>query len=120
MSQDDELNKLRQKRLAEMQQDAAQRQAMGEEAAYQQQQQQFEAQKQAILQKILSNDARSRLSNIRMARPEYAEQIELQLIQAAQAGVLRGKIPLSDEMFKSLLIQLQQQSSKHEGKVKFQ
>jgi programmed cell death protein 5 len=120
MSKDEELEKLRQKKLEQLQaQQAAQQQnSENQFAAQQQQQAQYEAQKQALLQKILSSDARARLTNIKMARPEFAEQIEMSLIQAVQSGALRGKLPLSDEQFKNILIQLQKQAPKRESKIK--
>jgi programmed cell death protein 5 len=65
-----------------------------------------------------SSDARSRLTNIKMARPQFAEQIEMSLIQAVQSGGLRGKLPLTDEQFKNILVSLQQQNRKREGKIK--
>ena len=118
MSSDEELERIRQKRLAEMQAQAAAQQGQ-EEASMAQQQAQLEAQKAAIMAKILTSEARSRLANIRMARPDFAEQIELQLIQLAQGGALRGKIPISDELFKNILVQLQQSAPKRESKIKF-
>jgi programmed cell death protein 5 len=120
MSKDEELEKLRQKRLAELQaQQAAQQQdSENQYASNQQQQAQYEAQKNALMQKILSSDARARLTNIKMARPEFAEQIEMSLIQAVQSGSLRGKLPLSDEQFKNILIQLQKQTPKRDSKIK--
>lgn len=117
-NEDEDLEYLRQKRMAEMQRQMAQKQAE-DQMSMQQQREMYEAQKEAILQKILSSEARARLTNIRMARPEFAEQIELSLIQAMQSGALRGKIPLSDVNFKAILQQLQQQNSKREGKVRF-
>jgi len=71
-------------------------------------QEEINAQKQAILRKILSPEARSRLANIRMARPEFAAQLELQMIQLAQSGQLSrlGPLPLSDEHFKMILSRL--------------
>jgi len=118
-NEDDELERLRQKRMAEMQNQMAQRQAE-DQYAQQQQREMYEAQKEAILQKILSSEARARLTNIRMARPEFAEQIEMSLIQAVQTGALRGKIPLGDDDFKLILQKLQQQSPKREGKIRIQ
>ena len=67
--------------------------------------QQIEAQKQALLAKILAPEARQRLNNLKMVKPEFAEQIEMQLIQMAQTGKL--PIPLSDAQLKAILIQLQ-------------
>lgn len=67
----------------------------------QQQQIQYELQKQKILRQILSEEARSRLARIKLAKPEFAEQVEIQLIQLAQMGKL--PIPVSDAQLKMLL-----------------
>lgn len=67
-----------------------------------------EIQKQLVLRQILTNEARNRLVRIKMARPEFAEQIELQLIQLAQSGKLEKKI--SDEDLKNILRSLQQKN----------
>ena len=110
---DEDLRRLREEKLAEIQK----QQVMNE---YQQKQQnELETQKKNIMRLILSPEARSRLTNIQMARPQFAQNIELQLIQAFQSGALRGKTPLTDETFKTLLIQLQNQTKKHESKIKF-
>ena len=71
----------------------------------QSQEQQIEAQKNALLAKILAPDARQRLNNLKMVKQEFAEQIEMQLIEMAQTGKL--PIPLSDAQLKGILIQLQ-------------
>lgn len=117
MSEDEELERLRQRRMAELQAQANQQQA-NEQFYEQQQTAAYEAQKQAILQQILSSEARSRLTNLKMARPDFANSVEMQLIQLAQSGALRGKVPLSDEIFKNLLMQLQERSKKHETKIR--
>lgn len=98
---DEELELIRQKKLAELQNSMVDEQK-GERA-----QERLEAQKQALLRAILTPEARQRLTNIRMVRPEFAEQIELQLIQLAQTGRLR--IPLSDDQLKETLKRLQSQ-----------
>jgi programmed cell death protein 5 len=59
------------------------------------------------LREILTPEARQRLTNIKIVRPEFAEALELQLIQLAQTG--RLKIPLSDEQLKDTLRRLQSQ-----------
>jgi len=101
MAEDRELEKLRQKRLLELQ---AQQRFVDEQrqAAAQQE---YEQRKEAILRRVLTTEARMRLSNIRMIRPEFAQQLELQLIQVAQSG--KVALPLSDELLKRLLVQLQ-------------
>ena len=112
MSDEEQLEELRRRRLAEMQQ-----QAMQQEVA-QQQQETFEKQKYLIMRKILTQEARQRLENIRMVKPQFAEQIELQLIQLFQSGRLRGATPLPDEAFKKLLEQISQTGKKKEFKIK--
>ncbi|MDD1779030.1 MAG: DNA-binding protein [Candidatus Helarchaeota archaeon] len=99
---DEELEEIRRRKMAQIQgqvQDAQRQQEMQEEV---------NAQKQAIMRKILSPEARQRLTNIAMVRPEFAAQLEMQLIQLAQSGQLArlGTLPLSDENFKSILTRL--------------
>jgi programmed cell death protein 5 len=106
---DDELDAIRQKKLAELQQQAAQEQAAEQQAA------EVQAQKEAILRQILTPEARSRLTNIRMVKPQLAEQIEMQLIQLAGSGRLKGRV--TDEQLKGLLQQLQ--GRERERKVTF-
>jgi programmed cell death protein 5 len=105
---DDELDELRKRKLLALQQKFAeeQRQAQMEE--------QLEQQKQTLLRKILTPEARQRLANLKMVRPEFTEQLELQLIQLAQQGKL--PIPLTDAQLKQILIQLQ--SQKRETKIR--
>nr|HDO81411.1 DNA-binding protein [Candidatus Bathyarchaeota archaeon] len=75
----------------------------------------MEAQKQAALRQILTPEARERLANLKMVRPAFAEQLEAQLIQLAQSG--RVKLPITDDMLKRILLQLQ--GSRRETRVKF-
>ncbi|MFZ0965077.1 MAG: DNA-binding protein [Candidatus Bathyarchaeia archaeon] len=105
---EDELEELRRRKLLALQQKFA------EEQRQAQMEQQLEPQKQALLRKILTPEARQRLANLKMVRPEFTEQLELQLIQLAQQGKL--PIPLTDEQLKQILIQLQ--SQKRETKIR--
>jgi programmed cell death protein 5 len=98
---DEELELIRQKKLAELQNSNVDEQR-GDRA-----QERLEAQKQALLRTILTTEARQRLTNIRMVRPEFAEQLELQLIQLAQTGRLRT--PLNDDQLKETLRRMQSQ-----------
>jgi len=105
---DDELEQIRKRKLMSMQS------RMSDEQRQVQAQQQLEQQKQALLAKILAPEARQRLNNLKMVKREFAEQIELQLIEMAQTGKL--PIPLSDAQLKSILLQLQ--SRKREIKIR--
>jgi programmed cell death protein 5 len=96
---DEELEELRRRKLS-----ALQRQ-VSDEQRNAQQEQQMEQQKQALLRNILAPEARQRLTNLKMVKPEFIDQLELQLIQLAQAGKI--PIPLSDEQLKKILAQLQ-------------
>lgn len=80
---------------------------MDEQRRASQQQQQVERQKQSVLRQILTPEARQRLTNIRMVKPEFAEELEMQLIQLAQSGRLQN--PVTDEQLKKTLSQLQSQ-----------
>ena len=98
---EEELEQLRRRRLAELQRAAAEEDRRAEA------QQQVEVQKQAILKRILTVEARQRLMNIKMVKPEFADQLELQLIQLAQSG--RVKLPISDAQLKEALVRMQSQ-----------
>ena len=89
-------------------------QRMVEEQKEVQVQQQLEGQKQALLRRILTPEARSRLTNLNMVKPEFTQQLELQLIQLAQAG--RINLPITDEQLKELLVRLQ--SGKRDYKIR--
>ncbi|KXA95731.1 hypothetical protein AKJ65_00950 [candidate division MSBL1 archaeon SCGC-AAA259E19] len=66
----------------------------------------LEKQKKQLLRKILTSEARSRLANLRMARPEFTERVELQLIQIARTG--RIDLPINDDQLQRILKKLQQ------------
>ena len=93
-----DIEEIKRKKLLELQKKLAEQQQQ-EEALLE-----AEMQKRALLRKILTPEARERLERIRLARPEFAEAVEIQLIQLAQLG--RLPIPLSDEDFKALLERL--------------
>jgi len=105
---EEELEALRKRRMLELQQ------RMVEEQKQSQAQQQLEGQKQALIRRILTPEARSRLTNLKMVKPEFTQQLELQLIQLAQQG--RIAIPITDEQLKELLVRLQ--SGRREYKIR--
>jgi programmed cell death protein 5 len=105
---DAELEELRKRKLS-----ALQRQ-MADEQKNAQLEQQAELQKEALLRSILSPEARQRLTNLKMIKPEFIGQLELQLIQLAQQGKI--PMPLSDAQLKQILVQLQ--GRKRETKIR--
>ena len=108
MSEDEELDDIRRRRMLALQRRMAQEQQRA------QIEQQVEQQKQTVLRQILTPEARRRINNLKMIKPEFAAQLELQLIQLAQAG--RIQIPLTDEQLKELLTKLQ--SAKRDIKIR--
>lgn len=98
---DERLEELRKQRMQELQE-----QQGGQEAqeAQEAQQQAAEQQKQALLRQALTDDARKRLNTIRMSKPEFAEQVERQVIALARSGRLSGQ--LDDSQMKALLREL--------------
>jgi programmed cell death protein 5 len=105
---DDELEELRRRKLS-----ALQRQMTNEQKS-EQMQKQLEVQKENLLRSILSPEARQRLTNLKMVKPEFTEQLELQLIQLAQQG--KVPVPLGDAQLRQILVQLQ--SRKHEPTIR--
>lgn len=101
MSSDSELENIRRKRMQEL------RRQLAEEQAQAQQQAEIEKQKEIALRQILTTEARQRLNRIKLVKPEFVAQLEIQLIQAAQSG--RVKLPVTDEQLKELLSRLQTQ-----------
>ena len=109
MSEDRELEELRKKRAAQLQSQSEAQADMAEK------QQEYEAQKAMILRQILTEKARDRLANIKMARPEFADSLENQLIALAQRGNLRN--PITEEQLIDILKRLQ--SGKRESSIEF-
>ncbi|MHA2043004.1 MAG: DNA-binding protein [Candidatus Thorarchaeota archaeon] len=106
---DEELDEIRQRKLASLKEQALDDQVREQQVA------EAQAQKEAILRQILTPEARSRLTNIRMVKPQVAEQIELQLIQLASSGRLKARV--TDEQLKTLLQQITGQE--REKKISF-
>ena len=69
------------------------------------QEKQVKAAREQMLRLVFTSEARERLNNIRMVRPDLANSIEGQIFQLASSGRLRHQI--SDEELKQMLGQLQ-------------
>ena len=97
-----DLDELRRKRMEELQKQAVA--SENQQMQQQQMQQEMEMQKKQIMMQILTPEARSRLANIRLTKPEFVDQIELQLIQLVQSGGVQNKI--TEAQLKDLLKRL--------------
>lgn len=64
------------------------------------------AQKEMILKQLLSSEARLRLTNVRMVKPDLAALVENYLIGMASQGKIRSQI--TDEQLKQILQSTQQ------------
>jgi len=110
LSDEEKLEEIRRRKLEEMKQQAI------HQKVSEQQEKAYNEKKYQLMRKILSQEGRQRLENIRMVKPEFAEQIELQLIQLFNVGKIRSQ--LSDKAFKNLLEQITNSSKKKDFKIK--
>jgi programmed cell death protein 5 len=67
---------------------------------------QLKAQKEMLLKQTLSADARLRLNNVRMVKPDLADLVENYIINLTVQGKISGQI--SDEQLKQILSSTQQ------------
>ena len=67
---------------------------------------QINAQKEIMLKQILSSEARLRLNNVKMVKPELANLVENYLIGVSAQGKTQGQI--TDEQLKQILLSAQQ------------
>lgn len=106
MQNEDEMEAIRQRKIAQLQEQQAVQSQEEQHAA-------VEAQKQSILRQILTEEARQRLANVKLVYPQLAEAVELRLIQLAQQGSIGDK--LTDEQLKEILRKIQGQ--KRDSKI---
>ncbi|MCE4614961.1 MAG: DNA-binding protein [Desulfurococcales archaeon] len=104
--EDDELAEIRRRRLEQYKEEAKKREL----------QKQLEAQKQALLRKILTEKARERLNNVKLVRPDLASLVEEQLIALAQTG--RISVPIGEDVVKTILSELYTRTHR-EPKIRF-
>jgi len=67
---------------------------------------QLKAQKEMMLKQVLSSDARLRLNNVRMVKPELADLVENYILNLSVQGKISGQI--SDDQLKQILLSVQQ------------
>jgi programmed cell death protein 5 len=96
---EERLEKLRQERLEELQEQGGGGEAHQEAAK--QQQEQAKAQQEALLKQHLTDDARQRLNAVEMSKPEFAKKVKRQVTALAQSGRVQGRI--DEEQMKQIL-----------------
>ncbi|MEC9354083.1 MAG: DNA-binding protein [Candidatus Thermoplasmatota archaeon] len=106
---DRELDELRQRRLQEIQAQAEQ------QLAQEQKQVAIEAQVQGALRQLMSAEAKERLAQVRVARPEMAKAVEQKIMALARDGELKALI--DDAILQKMLTHL---SRRRETKVEIQ
>jgi len=67
---------------------------------------QLKAQKEMMLKQVLATDARLRLNNVRMVKPDLADLVENYILNLTAQGKITGQI--SDEQLKQILLSVQQ------------
>jgi len=77
-----------------------------ENNASQEKDSQLKAQKEMMLKQVLSGDARLRLNNVRMVKPDLADLVENYILNLSVQGKISGQI--SDEQLKQILSSAQQ------------
>lgn len=100
MTDKDDIEEIRRKKMEEMKERAQNQEQTNQEA----QREEAERQKEAVLKKMLSEGARRRLNTVQMAKPEFGEEVEQQLLALIQSGRVQGEI--DEETMKKLLKEL--------------
>ena len=67
---------------------------------------QLKAQKEMMLKQVLSSEARLRLNNVRMVKPDLADLVENYILNLSVQGKISGQI--SDDQLKQILSSSQQ------------
>ena len=111
MDNDRDLEEIRRRKLEEMQASGG-AQSQSQEADRQKQEAE-RAMRLQILRQILDPVARERLANIRLVKPELAENVENQLVQLYSMGRIRKVI--NDDELKQILVKLTE--TKRETKI---
>jgi programmed cell death protein 5 len=100
----EDLEAIRQRKLQELQAQQAQGMQPSQHEAAARQAEEQDAAVERMLQQILDDEARTRLTTIRMSRPDFHAGVVRQLVSMAQAGRLGKR--LTDGDLKAILVQL--------------
>jgi len=107
---DEELAEIQKRKLLELQK----RLQMEEELRRRQQAE--AARREALLRSILAPEARERLANVKLVKPEIAKIVEDNIIALVQAGQLQP--PVGDDVVKQLLAAIYERTHR-EPKIRF-
>ena len=98
-SDEERLEKLRQEKLEQLQEQAGD--GSSQQEAAKQQQERAEAQQDAVLKQHLTDDARQRLNAVEMSKPDFAKKVKQQVVALAQSGRVQGRI--DEDQMKEIL-----------------
>lgn len=96
-----ELEEIRKRRLEQLKQQQA-----GQAEEQKAQEAAVEAQRQAILRQVLTEEARERLGRLKVAYPDFCRKVEDQLLYLAQSGRIDADHPIDDPTLKQVLERL--------------
>ncbi|BFI32118.1 programmed cell death protein 5 [Marchantia polymorpha subsp. ruderalis] len=123
---DPELAAIRQRRMQEMMAKSGGGAGAGgsfpqnkeQQDAQEEQKREAEERRQMMLARVLSSEARERLSRIALVKPDKARGVEDLILRSAQYGQITEKV--SEERLISLLEQINEQTQKKTTKVTIQ
>jgi programmed cell death protein 5 len=113
MEDDEDLERLRRRRLQQLEMESKYQEAAAQQQAAAEAE--LAAQRQAVMRRILTPEARDRVGRLRTAHPELAASLEDQLIMLAQQGRLTRQI--ADGELRSMLREIS--PKKREIKITF-
>lgn len=105
MSDKDEIDKIRERKMEEMKRKAEQ----PSQEEIERQQEEAERKKEALLKQNLSEEARRRLNTVQMAKPEFGEKVEQQIIALVQSGKVQEEI--DESTMKRILEEISEEES---------
>lgn len=100
----DDIEDIRERKMRELQERAG-----NDGKDMEEKQREAEMQKEALLKKKLTEGARRRLNTVQMAKPEFGEQVEQQILALVQSGRVKGEI--DEDTMKQILEELSEDQS---------
>ncbi len=95
---DEELEAIRARKLAELQRRVEEERKRRE----------AESQREALLRSIMTSDARARLANLKLVKPEIAKVVEDYIIQLVNSGRLTP--PVGEDVVKKILVEVDEKT----------